>query len=142
MANGLISGNIGESGSTLKYKDGFFKGTTKVGGVQKDISRKVHQLENLDIHRVDEATGLTNLELMKKGRSPIWEDGSKIELHHLLQMEPGPMAELPGSLHEKYHAVLHGLVENGNSFRNNKELANQYNNFRSQYWKWRATQSI
>lgn len=83
---------------------------------------------------------MTNLELMKKGRAPIWEDGSKIELHHILQIEPGPMAELPSSLHEKYHSVLHGLIENGNSFRNNADLRKQYNNFRSQYWKWRAGQ--
>lgn len=131
---------INSGGSSLKYKDAYFEGSSKVGGVQKDISRKIHQLENIDLNRIDEATGLTNLELMKKGKSPIWEDGSKIELHHMLQIEPGPMAELPASLHDKYYSVLHGLTENGNSFRNNAELAKQYNNFRSQYWKWRATQ--
>ena len=127
-----------EIGSNLRYTDAFFEGTTKIGGIETDISRKVHQLENIDLNRIDEATGLTNLELMKKGRSPIWEDGSKIELHHMLQLEPGPMAELPSSLHDKYHSILHGLVENGNSFRNNKDLEKQYNNFRYQYWRWRS----
>ncbi|WP_240310297.1 HNH/ENDO VII family nuclease [Listeria goaensis] len=138
-ADGIMEG-VSRSRSSLKYKDAYFEGSSKVDGVQKDISRKVHQLENIDFNMVDEATGLTNLELMKKGRAPIWEDGSRIELHHTLQMEPGPMAELPASLHDKYYSVLHGLVENGNSFRNNAELAKQYNNFRSQYWKWRAKQ--
>jgi len=134
------SQNSAGTSSRLKYNDIYFEGSTKVGGVSQNISRKVYQLENIDYNRIDDATGLTNLELMEKGRAPIWEDGSKIELHHMLQMEPGPMAELPSSLHDQYHSVLHGLVENGNSFRNDSTLAKQYNNFRSQYWKWRASQ--
>ncbi|MBC1525831.1 hypothetical protein HB884_16610 [Listeria booriae] len=128
------------SAKLLRYKDVEFKGSTKIAGVERDISRTVHQLEDLNFNRVDEATGLTNLELMQKGRAPYWHDGSKIELHHTIQIEPGPIAELPANLHAEYNSILHGLVENGNSFRNNKALQKQYNNFRVQYWKWRASQ--
>ncbi|WP_312025613.1 HNH/ENDO VII family nuclease [Listeria booriae] len=60
-----------------------------MAGVERDVSRTVHQLENLNFNRVDEATGLTNLELMQKDRAPYWHDGSKIELHHTIQIEPG-----------------------------------------------------
>ncbi|MGE7875425.1 HNH/ENDO VII family nuclease [Bacillus paramycoides] len=56
------------------------------------------------------------------------------------QLEPGPMIELPSSLHKEYYKILHGLVENGGSFRNSKELQKQYNNFRGKYWRWRAKQ--
>ncbi|MCP3742661.1 HNH/ENDO VII family nuclease [Rossellomorea sp. BNER] len=77
---------------------------------------------------------------MKLGRQPIWQDGSKIELHHLIQREPGSMVELPKNMHQEYSRVLHGLVENGGSFRNDPRLKKQYNNFRLKYWKWRASE--
>ena len=48
------------------------------------------------------------------------------------------MVEIPKYLHEKYHKTLHGLIENGDSFRNNKDLDRQYKNFRKKYWKWCA----
>jgi len=52
--------------------------------------------------------------------------------------EPGPMVELTSSFHKKYHKALHGLIENGRSFRNNKVLHNAYESFRKKYWKERA----
>ncbi|MGY0692380.1 HNH/ENDO VII family nuclease [Virgibacillus sp. FSP13] len=33
--------------------------------------------------------------------------------------------------------ILHGLIKDGDSFRNNKILDKQFNNFRKKYWKWR-----
>lgn len=75
---------------------------------------------------------------MRKGKPPYWKDGTKIELHHTIQLEPGPMVEIPASLHDEYTKILHGLVENGGSFRNNPILDKQYNNFRAKYWRSRA----
>ncbi|MFC7393061.1 HNH/ENDO VII family nuclease [Scopulibacillus cellulosilyticus] len=66
------------------------------------------------------------------------KDGNVIELHHLIQREPGSMVELPKILHREYTEILHGLVENGGSFRRNPLLTKQYANFRSKYLKWRA----
>lgn len=80
---------------------------------------------------------------MEKGKSPyIVIDGveSKVELHHLIQKEPDGMVEIAESTHDKYGSILHGLVEKGNSFRNNPDLEKQYNNFRRNYWKMRANQ--
>ncbi|WP_436866782.1 HNH/ENDO VII family nuclease [Bacillus fungorum] len=37
---------------------------------------------------------------------------------------------------------LHGLVESEESFRNDKELYKQYNNFRNNYWKMRAREHL
>uniref|UniRef100_UPI00047380A7 HNH/ENDO VII family nuclease n=1 Tax=Priestia flexa TaxID=86664 RepID=UPI00047380A7 len=122
------------------YKDVEYTGTTKVNGEVRDISRRVFQRLDIDYMRIDPKTGMTNLQLMKKGRTPIWQDGTAIELHHLIQREPGSMVELPGSMHKEYYKILHGLVENGGSFRNDPVLKKQYENFRSKYWRWRAKQ--
>jgi hypothetical protein len=77
---------------------------------------------------------------MKKGRAPIGSDGKSIQLHHLTQQESGSMVEILESTHQKYSSQLHGLIEDGQSFRNNPTLEKQYNNFRSKYWKWRYEQ--
>ncbi|USK68815.1 T7SS effector LXG polymorphic toxin [Peribacillus asahii] len=123
-----------------KYNAVEIKGKVKAKGEIKDIDRRVYQIKNLDINRVDSETGKTNLQLMRKGRSPFADDGSIINLHHLIQEEPGAMLEIPESLHKKYSKILHGLKENGESFRNDPVLKAQYDNFRSRYWKWRAKQ--
>jgi uncharacterized protein RhaS with RHS repeats len=84
--------------------------------------------------------GATNLDLMKAGNAPIGVDGKPINLHHVLGQEPGAMVEIKQSTHQRYHKQLHGLIENGRSFRNNPDLAKSYKNFRTNYWKERAKQ--
>ncbi|MED2975857.1 T7SS effector LXG polymorphic toxin [Bacillus swezeyi] len=116
------------------------KGHVKTEGKIKNVSRKVYTFKNLDINKIDPETGMTNLQLMKKGRTPYANDGTQINLHHLIQEEPGPMAEIPDSWHTKYSKVLHGLKGKGESFRNDPVLEKQYNLFRKRYWKWRAKQ--
>ncbi|OMI29058.1 hypothetical protein BTA31_04755 [Bacillus haynesii] len=116
------------------------EGHVKTKGKIKDVSRKVYTFKDLDINRIDPETGMTNLQLMKKGRTPYANDGTQINLHHLIQEEPGPMAEIPDSWHTKYSKVLHGLKGKGESFRNDPILEKQYNLFRKRYWKWRAKQ--
>ncbi|MDQ7862734.1 HNH/ENDO VII family nuclease [Peribacillus frigoritolerans] len=86
------------------------------------LAEEFFQRLDIDYKRVDPDTGLTNYQLMKKGRAPFWKDGTVMELHHLIQREPGSMVELPHSLHKEYHKILHGLVENGGSFRNEPVL--------------------
>ncbi|MBG0970340.1 HNH/ENDO VII family nuclease [Bacillus sp. SRB3LM] len=148
LAKGSGGSGVSKEGSVAKgtgkeyknYKDVEYTGTTKVNGEVRDISRRVFQRLDIDYMRIDPKTGMTNLQLMKKGRAPIWQDGTAIELHHLIQREPGSMVELPGSMHKEYYKILHGLVENGGSFRNDPVLKKQYENFRSKYWRWRAKQ--
>ncbi|MDH2882682.1 HNH/ENDO VII family nuclease [Bacillus cytotoxicus] len=141
LAKGNGGSGVKGTGKEYKnYKDVEYTGTTKVNGEVRDISRRVFQRLDIDYMRIDPKTGMTNLQLMKKGRAPIWQDGTAIELHHLIQREPGSMVELPGSMHKEYYKILHGLVENGGSFRNDPVLKKQYENFRSKYWRWRAKQ--
>ncbi|MED4054167.1 T7SS effector LXG polymorphic toxin [Niallia taxi] len=141
----MLSGGSGDvvkgTGKEYKnYKAVEYTGTTKVNGDERDISRRVFQRIDIDYKRIDPDTGMTNFQLMKKGRAPIWKDGTVIELHHLIQREPGSMVEIPASMHDEYSKILHGLVENGGSFRNDPVLKRQYDNFRSKYWRWRAKQ--
>ncbi|MCW9000164.1 MAG: HNH/ENDO VII family nuclease, partial [Kangiellaceae bacterium] len=82
--------------------------------------------------------GWANLDLMKEGYAPIGVDGKQINLHHILGKEPGPMVELLSSTHKTHHKALHGLIENGRSFRNDSALKYQYDTFRKDYWKLRA----
>lgn len=128
-----------------KYTAVQVSGSVKVAGEEVNVSRKVYQID-IDKNYVPSdpaANGMTNSELMAKGKSPyVVEDGaeSKVELHHLIQTEPGGMVEITESTHDQYSGTSHGLVEDGSSFRNNPELEKQYNNFRSNYWKMRASQ--
>ena len=126
------------------YKAVEIKGTVTVNGEVRDISRRVYQTE-IDWDYIPKdplAKGLTNKELALKGRSPYAVDKngieSKIELHHLTQVEAGSMVEIVATTHDEYTKILHGLVENGGSFRNNSILDKQYSNFLRKYWRWRA----
>ncbi|MGD2404607.1 T7SS effector LXG polymorphic toxin [Bacillus velezensis] len=125
-----------------KEKYGAFevKGKVKASGKTKDVSRRVYTLKDIDINKVDTESGKTNLQLMKKGDAPFANDGTKINLHHVIQEEPGTMVEIPASVHQNNKKVLHGLKKGGESFRNDRELRNQYKSFQRRYWKWRASQ--
>ncbi|MEM1497851.1 T7SS effector LXG polymorphic toxin [Bacillus velezensis] len=124
-----------------KEKYGAFevKGKVKAKGKVKDISRRVYTMKDIDMNQKTEF-GVTNLQLMKNGNAPYAKDGTQINLHHLIQEEPGPMLEIPHSLHTKYSDVIHKLKTDGESFRNDKVLKAQYESFRKRYWKWRAKQ--
>ncbi|MDM5211008.1 T7SS effector LXG polymorphic toxin [Peribacillus sp. NJ4] len=123
-----------------KYNAVEVQGKVKAKGKIKDIDRRVYQIKDLDIDRIDPITQTTNLQLMKKGNAPFANDGTQINLHHLIQEEPGTMLEIPESLHKKYSKVIHGLKNKGESFRQSRELQSQYESFRKRYWKWRAKQ--
>ncbi|ASB65676.1 Ribonuclease YobL [Bacillus velezensis] len=127
--------------SLNKEKYGAFevKGKVKAKGKVKDISRRVYTMKDIDMNQKTEF-GVTNLQLMKNGNAPYAKDGTQINLHHLIQEEPGPMLEIPNSLHTKYSDVIHKLKTDGESFRNDKVLKAQYESFRKRYWKWRAKQ--
>ena len=129
----------GKVGSNAKiYNTVQYKGTVKVNGEIKDVSRKVYQRNDINFNYLDETTGLTNLERIQAGKPPIGSDGNPIQLHHILQKETGPMVEIREITHQEYYSQLHGLIADGASFRNDPVLNKQYNNFRRSYWKWRA----
>jgi len=134
-SNAGVGGKVKNTYSPIEYN-----GTVKVNNKVRDVSRKIYQRSDIDWNYVDPDTGLTNLQRAAKGRPPIGPDGKPVELHHLIQQESGPMVEILQSTHDQYAKALHGLVEDGASFRNNPILDKQYNNFRKGYWKWRSKQ--
>ncbi|HAT54608.1 MAG TPA: hypothetical protein DCW31_05125 [Lactobacillus sp.] len=48
------------------------------------------------------------------------------------------MIELPASTHQKFYSKLHGIIDDGENFRNDQVLKNQYNKFRNNYWRDRV----
>ena len=133
-------GHTSGSGKSKIFTRVQYEGTVTVGDEVRNVSRRVYQRNDIDFSYVDPDTGLTNLQIMKKGNAPIGNDGKPIQLHHVLQIESGPMVEVREMTHKEYHRILHGLVGDGNSFRHDKSLKKQYDNFKRKYWRWRALQ--
>jgi hypothetical protein len=77
----------------------------------------------------------SNVQRMADGLAPIGRDGKSVNLHHLLQQEPGALAEVPSSLHSKLPHKMRGA---GESFRNDPVLKQQYEDFRGEYWRMRS----
>lgn len=84
------------------------------------------------------AGGANNVDLMSAGYAPFGVDGKQVNLHHVIGAEPGPMVELSGSTHQRLNGPLHGLIEDGRSFRNDPKKAGAYDRFRKKYWQERA----
>lgn len=110
-----------------------------------DISRRIYQKNDINwdyTPKHPRAKGLSNRELAAKGNPPyvVDKNGSEvqIELHHLIQKETGNVVEIVATTHDEYTKILHGLIKNGDSFRNDEILDKQFNNFRKKYWKWRS----
>ncbi len=143
MGAGFHGGFGNTRGSQIKdriFTPVQFKGTVNVNGVSRDVSRRVYQRNDIDFSYVDKETGQSNLQRMLRGNAPYGRDGKPLELHHILQKEAGPMAEIHETTHQEYKKILHGLRGTGESFRNDKLLDSQYRNFKRAYWKWRAQQ--
>lgn len=100
-------------------------------------------IKDIEPDYVDEETGLTNRELMEKGRAPIdSKTGEKIELHHMGQDFDSPFAELCS---ESEHGdgndkILHDKLKE--SWRRDATLKNNYQNVqRPNHWKARAKEA-
>lgn len=109
----------------------------KAGLHEEIINGRPCLCKEVDMNYIDPKTGMTNRELMAKGRSPIdAKTGERIELHHMGQGYDAPFAELcADSEHgDGNYSVLHTKSEG--SWRNNQDLKNQYNNIdRPNHWK-------
>uniref|UniRef100_UPI00272A6548 HNH/ENDO VII family nuclease n=1 Tax=Xenorhabdus sp. PB61.4 TaxID=2788940 RepID=UPI00272A6548 len=115
------------------------------------VGRKVYQRNDLfDPHHIDEY-GRTNIQRMKKGQAPIGKDGLEVNLHHVTQDEPGPMAEILSSTHSKHDRKLHmfsnqwdktwvgpdGIRRRYNSAPPSMNRR-PFNRWKKKYWKARA----
>jgi hypothetical protein len=140
LIDGLLGAAFTGGGIGIENIISSLKSQTSVSGYIKVEfqGRTVYQLKNIDWDYVDPGIGVSNRQLAKWGNSPVDYNGDEYILHHLLQKEPGPLAEVSTSTHQKYFRILHGQIPEGSSFYNNNILVNQFKQFRTQYWKWRA----
>lgn len=51
--------------------------------------------------------GRTNLKRMQQGLAPMGPDDNPMVLHHMLQTQDGPLAELTQSMHQGWFRQLH-----------------------------------
>lgn len=99
-------------------------------------ANKVYQRNDLiDPYFVDQKSGMTNLELMQSGRAPIGPDGQPINLHHMLQTQDGPIAELTQTFHQQNYSSIH--INAGSNLPSGINRS-AFNSWRTQYWMNRA----
>ena len=129
----LVEGN-----HTLKVAhDGreVFKYTKIDPGVPKLVTDKRLSKEAKKILQ----DGGTNKDLMKAGYAPIGADGKKIEIHHVLGIEPGAVIEMEATAHTVKFKEFHNMLRRlSNSWRNDPVLSGQFDRFRELHWTNRA----
>ncbi|WP_275658248.1 MULTISPECIES: HNH/ENDO VII family nuclease, partial [Photorhabdus] len=76
----------------------------------------------------------TNIERMASGRAPVGHDGKAVNLHHMLQTQNGPIAEMSQTFHKVNHKAIH---INPNTIPSGIDRAT-FNKWREQYWINRA----
>jgi len=80
-----------------------------------------------------DAYGRTNLERVKQGKAPIGPDGRSIQLHHMLQTDMSPIAEVTETFHQQYYNIIHintGDLPSGID-------RNAFHVWRVHYWQYR-----
>nr|WP_246856874.1 HNH/ENDO VII family nuclease [Brenneria sp. CFCC 11842] len=77
----------------------------------------------------------TNIERMATGRAPVGYDGNAVNLHHMLQTQNGPIAEVSQTFHKANHGIIHIIPNTIPSGINRAE----FNAWREQYWMYRAS---
>ncbi|MCI4030699.1 HNH/ENDO VII family nuclease, partial [Dickeya dianthicola] len=77
----------------------------------------------------------TNVERMATGRAPVGYDGKAVNLHHMLQSQKGPIAEMSQSFHKSNHGIIH---INPNTIPSGIDRV-EFNAWREEYWMNRAS---
>uniref|UniRef100_UPI0035D0A12E HNH/ENDO VII family nuclease n=1 Tax=Bartonella sp. MM55XZML TaxID=3243552 RepID=UPI0035D0A12E len=77
---------------------------------------------------------VTNIERMKTGRAPIGFDGHPVELHHMLQIQDSPIAEVSRTFHQEHTSVIHIYPKTQESLIDR----DMFDRWRPKYWKERT----
>ena len=95
---------------------------------------RVYQRNDLiDPNKVHPVYG-TNLEAMKQGKPPIGPDGKPINLHHTIQTNDGPIAEITQTFHQQNTGIIH---INPNSIKSGINRP-KFEKWKAKYWTQRA----
>ena len=90
-----------------------FEVCQKAGLATKMVHGKTALVRNIDLNFVDDATGLTNLERMKKGLAALDPSGKAYELHHIGQKADSTLAILTQEEHRlgDSYKIWHEIVD-------------------------------
>lgn len=78
--------------------------------------------------------GRTNMQRMEQGLAPIGKDGKSVNIHHIDQTDTGAVKEITATNHQQNYKDLHT-----NTGQSPSQIdRNSFNNWRKEYWKWRA----
>ena len=95
---------------------------------------KVYQRNDLFDPQAVDKFGRTNIQRMEKGLAPLDSKGKSVNLHHMLQTQNGPIAEVTESFHKTNHGTIH---INDNSIPSGIDRKS-FDKWRSNYWKDRV----
>lgn len=103
------------------------------GLTAKMINGKTALVRKIDLNYVDEATGKTNLQLMKEGYAPLDSTGNKYQLHHIGQRNDSPLAVLTQAEHigGGNKSIWHILTDGFDK----PAVQPQWNKIRQDFWK-------
>ena len=94
----------------------------------------VYQRDDLIDPKKIDGKGRSNLQRMQAGIAPLGKDGKSINLHHLIQMDGGNLAEILSSKHSENKVMIHVNPNTIPSGINRKEFAK----YTRKYWRRRA----
>jgi RHS repeat-associated protein len=92
-------------------------------------------LVNPDYFSPADKYGRSNLKRMQQGLAPMGPDDKPLNLHHMLQTQDGPIAEVTHSMHFGNYNQLHWKA--GTKIPSGIDR-DAFNSWKSQYWKDRA----
>jgi hypothetical protein len=150
LVGGMIVGKVARVGKGL-IERGLDSVTQKLlgekaaqEGIEGVVSRywarsefdgiRVYQRSDLIDPAMTDRLGRTNLELMRMGRAPLGSDGFPVNLHHMLQTNTSPLAEVTQTFHQQYSNILH---INPNTIPSGINRG-AFDRYRANYWRARA----
>jgi A nuclease of the HNH/ENDO VII superfamily with conserved LHH len=106
--------------------------------------RGVVQFQGLEVRAVRDLNHISVGQLrdmQKYGFAPNDINGDPLILHHHLQNPAGPVIEIPARYHNIYNSNQHPFANTRGLGLTSEERA-QFNNWRTGYWRWRATEEL
>ena len=125
-----VSASMGDLGKGMPQQSSPVAATGRVEFKGKTI---VQDNRLFDPNAVD-GMGRTNLQRMQQGLAPIGHDGRSVNIHHINQTNSSPVMEISGLAHQHGFRALHTNIGQSSSLIDR----NAFNQWRREYWQWRA----
>ena len=105
---------------------------------------RVVNFEGMKVRAVRDLSNLTDAQLeamQNNGGAGTTVNGIEIQLHHLRQNAAGPVVEIPRIYHSIGNKIQHPFGNTPGAGLTDEQRAN-FDDWRDEYWKWRATQEL